>query len=145
MNSVPIENGARFAITVADPAVATDWALIMPVGFVYHLTSVRYQLVTDGTAATRIIQLLLPTGGALDLIIASSSTQILNLTRIIQFIDLFPTPGTSVGSLITAPLPKYRHVHGGETVASATAAMQAGDQISNIQVNAIRWPFKANL
>jgi hypothetical protein len=136
---VPENGGFQEIITVADPAIGTDWNYEIPAGFEYVIETVAFNLTTAGGGANRQMRMSITILGVLEAwrlqfttSFASGATACVSLAMGSQRADDF-TNDTWADSM-----PDMRMIEG-MRIESAIISLGAGDQIADIRMSAKRW------
>jgi hypothetical protein len=118
--------GEYEVVTGADPAAGAEISVTVPAGFSWRLTAVSATLVTDATAATRRVGLLLDDGATQLWAAQATDGQAASLTRGYSW----PNLGSYVVAQTTTigiPGPDGFFLRSGSRVRTATVNFQAGD------------------
>lgn len=121
-------------VTVADPAVSTDFVYVLPDGYQYQLYAVLYRLATDANAANRF--------GAIELTMQGRGCKIIpafahvaNTTWNYRFyVGIDGLGAITDGDYAFTRLPYPFVMQSTDTIASDVRNMQAGDQVSSIDL-----------
>lgn len=113
-------------ITGTDPAAGAELSETVPTGVDWILEVFRGVLVTEVTAATRQVFLVITDGTTTYLTLAANGTQIASLTRTYNFAHLSSVPALT-GTIIHGPL-QLNHILGpGYILTTTNSALQALD------------------
>lgn len=122
-------------LTEANPAVATNFSHTVAANTRILPVTIQYTLTTDANAANRIPNIAFnfaPTG---ILIFSSGNIITASLTALITFaVGIGVDYQNSANKNITSSLPLDFWINPGAAVASIITNIQAGDQISDIQL-----------
>lgn len=124
--------GAIRTIIGTDPAVNTEFSESVPTNARHKLLSVRNTLVTSGTAATRVVRLILDDGAAIFQLVPAAISQTASLTRSYTFGTRLPHNTTLLGAdtNIISPLIENNLIQGSR-IRSSTSALALGDNWSD--------------
>lgn len=147
-NNPRVEGGQVEVFTVANPAAAAGWTFTIPAteGYSYEIKGIAYRLVTDANVAARTNFQLTVDDGTTELGRSFSSVTC-SASKTFQFSANVGFQGGSAGindvmAQHSLPLGEgTRLLPGWRITMPALSLMQAGDQISNIRIVAIRRPF----
>ena len=119
--------GALLTVTGDNPAAGDEWAFTVPADQIWVPKAIHFSLVTDGTAASRIVHVVIaPEGG--DMIeCISSNAQTATLT---WNYSCYSAPSLSAsldGTRATIGIPSDIPLIAGSTIFSRTTAKVAGD------------------
>lgn len=135
----PFQRVRRVVLGTA-PAAAADWSITVPMGKLWHVTSIVASLTTSVTAATRSVGLLVSDGHDNFVSAGPAGTQIASLTDTYNWFE--GAGGFGFGNWITQPIP-HLTIPAGYTISSSTTAIQAGDQWTKpvlwVVETVIRW------
>lgn len=119
--------GQLTVITTSDPAANTEISQTVPVNYYWKIKSVRFQLVTDGNAATRQVHLQITDGTNILMDIIANGTQTASLTRNYSFVPV-GTVGTKTANLeIVTEFPNDLLLPQGFKIVTVTDSIQATD------------------
>jgi hypothetical protein len=112
-----------------DPAGNAEVSDTVPAGKKWKVKSIWVTFVTDGTAATRAIELVITDGTNEYMRIPAGGTQTLTLTKQYNWIESLGAPTTSItgGSAIIQSLPPNLILKAGHKITTVTVNKQAGD------------------
>lgn len=130
--------GFRRTIQQANPAAGADLTFTASFNQKLTITSINAQFVTSAAVATRIVELIVDDGANVMFRIGASITQAAGLTVAYTMASL----GTATATVATDAqinLPPGLQLAPGWRIRTNTAAIQAGDQWSNIILNAEEW------
>jgi len=120
------------------PAVATDFTITVPTGARWNLRALVAQLVTDTTAQTRVVSLVIDDGTTTLFSMPYPTGQIQSLTRQYYW-DNFAYAIGLVGTGIYLPAPLPFPLLAGWRISSSTTLKGAADQWSAIQYDVEEW------
>lgn len=125
---------------VAQPAVATDFALVVPEGVTFDLLSIRATLLTDANVATRVVRLFV-TSTIGQVVFHSSAVS----THPASLVAAYCAAGYGydfgvLSSIRSIPLPQHLWLRQGFILSFSTENIQAGDQWSAITAQVAAWP-----
>lgn len=126
-------------IPVANPAVGADWSAKVPPGCAWEVLGVKATLTTDAVVANRAPALVLSDPNRVVHVVPSGIAQAASLADVYEWAIQYasPTVGSpTVGILL--PLPAIP-LSEGSTIASLTAAIDPGDQWSNVVLVVRQW------
>lgn len=122
--------------TVADPAVATEFTFTPAANRLYDVISISYRLITDANAADRESHLHVNPTGDDSFFFPTTAVQAASLTRNVVFgHSLLLAAGTES---IVGAIPIGMTTDSDSPISSHTNNIQAGDQIDQIQIMALR-------
>ncbi len=130
-------HGRLLSITGTDPAPNFDISETVPDRRRWRILSIRFTLVTDPTALTRVVRSYFDDGTNILIYLDTDQTQLASLTRNYNFIQLPIDPYTS-GSQIYQPLPKII-LPSGYRYKTTTSNIQVGDNFSAPQMLVEEW------
>jgi hypothetical protein len=129
-----IESQYGQIVAIPTPAVASGFSYTYSTSEYWLLRSLCFQMVTDANAANRIVSLDLIDGAGNKIGRYSSGfTQTATLTTVYTFALDIATYGANAAASIGAPTPEI-WLHPGAKLTVNVAAVQAGDQISAINL-----------
>lgn len=136
-HSTPFEAGIPEIIRPADPAAGAEWTQTVPANTFWLILLIRYQLVSDATAAQRHGSIAVNDGAGLVEIGQPGAFQAASLARLFTY--QANAPFTIIGGEILGSFPDRFYTLPGWVIQSSTANFQAGDQYSNIVLYVLRW------
>lgn len=118
------------SILGTDPAAGVEISETVPTNARWRLLAIRFTFVTDATAATRAVTLVMTHGASNEINAHNGGTQTASVTQNYNFANGYPlnTLGTSGMSL--AVLPTRLLLPQAGTITTVTTALQAGDNFS---------------
>lgn len=116
---------SRQIIVGAAPAAGADWSVTVPAGELWELRSVFAQLVTSAAVATRGARLVVNDGTAAFLTLPAPATQAASLTGTYTWAPHGPQLALAQANIGFVP---ELSLMPGWSIASSTAAIDAGDQ-----------------
>lgn len=130
--------GTIQSITGTDPAAGSEISETVPANTIWLLKSVRFAFVTDATADTRQVHLVLDDGTNTLLNLPTTGTQIVSLTRNYNAHELggliVPT-----GNEIDIGLPSNVILPAGYQLTTETTLLKAGDNFGAPQLSVVVW------
>lgn len=127
---------------IANPAVATDLSIVVPVNARCELVQLSFNLVTDANVADRHI-FIYAAHGARDIILGTSEFAITaNQSRKILVGPYGFSSVADSGSGIVIATPPYPVLLEGDTLSSAIIGLQAADQISDVEYVFKTWIYE---
>jgi len=134
-------NGGALALRLsANPAAGAELSLDVPIGEVWRVQSVAFQLVTSATVANRKPHIQFLSNGMIaaacynDFIQTATQTINYAATTYAQ-----PAQTAADGTDFPIAIPHGLLLHSGDTIQTVTTALQAGDNYSFMQVNVEMW------
>lgn len=124
--------GVQRVLSVATPAVATDWVLTLPPGSWWRLLIGRATFVTDANAANRTTGLLVTDQNNTLGRHNASGNLVANTTYGLTYTpQITSLTGGLIGTELTVTLFNM-FLQGGFQIKSVSSSLQVGDQFSNI-------------
>lgn len=142
LNGFALPTNALDRQTVGDPAVATDFLYTLPNAYQYLVQAILFRLACDANAANRFaaVEFFLQ-GRGLKLIPPFAQTA--NLTWNHRFyVGIDGLGAITDGDYSLTRLPYPFILQAGDTIASDVRNMQAGDQITSIDLFLYRMPLQ---
>lgn len=123
---------------VANPAAGADWSFTVPVAARIRIRSLSATLTTSATVANRVPQLMLTDGTNVYYVMAPNQAVSAGIT---STVSAGPTNVPVIGApgFVPLTLPGDAILPAGHVVKVVTAALQAGDQWTNIWLALEEW------
>lgn len=126
------------SITGTDPAANTEVSETVPTHALWRPLALRVRLVTDGTAATRLVHVLLDDGTTTLVLVPAAATQVASLTRDYSAAPFGVTVTTSATEILI-PLPSGILLRAGHRIRTSTENLQATDNYGAPQLLVEEW------
>ncbi len=139
---VPLEHGAIFEQTVANPAAGIDFSIALAGNFRYHLLALKFRLATDVNVANRYPDIGGTTVEGGGIFIHSEAVVVASITVDIQWIADFPVHTAVAANRMSLGFGNAQLYNGGGTINSNIRQIQVGDQLSTIVLRYRRWPMQ---
>lgn len=134
----PRAAGAIRSVSGRDPAAGAEISITVPAGAVWRVLGLRFELVTDATAADRQVDLLIDDGANTLLRIEPPAVQAASLTR-----GYNCGPGLPARTVLTSqflmPLPVDTLLAGEWRIRTVTANLQAADNFGAVYLWVEEW------
>lgn len=134
IESIPLLNVSEVvAIIGTTPAAGVEISETVPTGQVWEVVGVSFRLVTNAVVGNRVVDLIMD-DGSVSLIESNSATnQVATRTR--DYIcAAYGYNITTEAATIEIPLPSGIILPAGARIRTETAALDAGDQYSNVRI-----------
>lgn len=133
-NNMTPDRQADIVITGTNPAAGAAFTYTVPDYTRLFIQSIRFDLVTDGNAATRSARILVVDSSSNDLFRAISNvSHTLSTTKSYYFGAAYPIRDNTLASQVIEPLP-FIDIVKGMKLSISPNNMQVGDQISAIRM-----------
>ena len=135
----PIPGRGSFRwVSSSNPAAGAEISLDIPSNRIWHVLAARVRLVTNATAATRTVKLVLRSNSPFRCHVIASNNQTASLTRDYSFAQYGAIPVSTIGDEIMSPMPSNLYLDG-DLVApggidTETESLQAGDDFGAMTV-----------
>jgi hypothetical protein len=120
--------GALRTIVGTIPAAGAEVSETVPTGARWELVSLKLNLTTSATVATRAVQLVFTVSASVLFQVGAVSTQPATTTALHDWFQGGPLPGLDISGNKLAPLPVGLRLPGGATITTVTSSIQVGDQ-----------------
>lgn len=130
--------GMLRSITGTNPAAGVEISETVPTAARWRLASMRAQLVTDATVASRRPQLIVDDGTTELFRVIPNVTQAASTTKNWQFLDSFPSTGFDLNDAFSN-LPPGLFVFAGWRIRTSTIDLAAGDNWGAPQLLVEEW------
>jgi len=133
-DSIP-NGGAQNSYTSADPGAGAEVALTVPAGQTWKIIGFRLSLVTSATVANRRPHIVVIKGGGQKYDMFSSIDQVASESKVYTFAQFGDLTSQGNGNDILASIPNGLIVQSGDTIATETLNLQAGDNYGTMIVD----------
>ena len=128
--------GFTSPVSVADPAAGADWSYTVTGSYWIRIASLAFLFTTSSASASRIPNLqVLDEGGVPLAVIPPAAAQIATKAYTYTFLPNVGVVGSIDGTAALAPSPNF-FLRPGYKIGTSTAAIDTGDQFSNIRLTA---------
>ena len=128
----------RKTVQVAQPGAGLDWSVTVDGGEIWIPVSIAAQLVTSAVVANRDPRLEISNSDGTIAYVATNAAEVASLTHRLCWVRGYgAVTNDTTGHVHTYPLPDVALMPG-ETVASVTTNIDAGDQWKNVRVTVLR-------
>ena len=123
--------GILVSVAGTNPAAGADWSQTVTANKRWRIQSIRFQLVTDATVATRTVRILFTDGTNTFFLLPAVDVQIASLTYNYECVvdgyqRALHVPGVGAPSAFI-PIPNNLWLTGGYVMRTSTINLQAGD------------------
>lgn len=136
----PEEEGEPLVLTPANPAAGANFVVTVPANYVYRFVGGRFTFVTSAVVANRVVTIEYAT--AAPAIVGKwrrNTSHVASETKVYYFNSNNPTMETGIANDIYAPAWYCIQLSAGMLFQSNIILIDAGDQISNVQLEFLIW------